>query len=75
MQKFSSFGREKKNRPKFKIEWLCCDVFIYFGIDVLRVNVALRRFHVTSGRQLKIFPSINVHAFYFRTILSLPSLT
>ena len=27
MQKFSSFGREKKNRPKFDIEWLCSEVF------------------------------------------------
>ena len=46
---------------------------IYFEIDVLRV--ALRRFHVTSGCQLKIFPSINVQGrlhFFFRIILSLP---
>ena len=28
MQKFSSFGRKKKNRPKFDIEWLCSKVFI-----------------------------------------------
>ena len=27
MQKFSSFGRKKKNRPKFDIEWLCSKVF------------------------------------------------
>ena len=27
MQKFSSFGRKKKNRPKFDIEWLCLKVF------------------------------------------------
>ena len=27
MQKFSSFGRKKKNRPKFDIEWLCSEVF------------------------------------------------
>ena len=32
---------------------------IYFKIDVLRV--ALRRFHVISGCQLKIFPSITDH--------------
>ena len=27
MQKFSSFGRKKKNRPKFDIEWLCSKTF------------------------------------------------
>ena len=27
MQKFSSFGRKNKNRPKFDIEWLCSKVF------------------------------------------------
>ena len=49
---------------------------IYFEIDVL--CVALRRFHVTSGCQPKIFPSINVHGrsrvFFFRILLSLPLL-
>ena len=27
MQKFSSFGRKKKNRPKFDIEWICPKTF------------------------------------------------
>ena len=27
MQKFSSFGRKKKNRPKFDIEWICSKTF------------------------------------------------
>ena len=27
MQKFNSFGRKKKNRTKFNIEWLCSDIF------------------------------------------------
>ena len=27
MQKFSSFGRKKKGRPKFDIEWLCSGIF------------------------------------------------
>ena len=46
---------------------------IYFEIDVLRVNIAFPRFHVTSGRQLKIFPF--TLCFCFRIILSLPLLT
>ena len=29
MQKFSSFGRKKKNRPKFDIEWICSKTFNY----------------------------------------------
>ena len=29
MEKFSSFGRKKKNRPKFDIEWLCSGTFNY----------------------------------------------
>ena len=29
MQKFSSFGRKKKTRPKFDIEWLCSKTFNY----------------------------------------------
>ena len=51
---------------------------IYFEIDVLRVSVALRIFHVTSSRRLKVFPSITVHAFCFyriHVVLSLPLLT
>ena len=30
MQKFSSFGRKKKNRPKFDIEWICPKTFNYY---------------------------------------------
>ena len=37
MQKFSSFGRKKKNRPKFDIEWICPKTFNYsfvlFDVD------------------------------------------
>ena len=33
MQKFSSFGQKKKNRPKFDIEWLCSKTFNYIFSD------------------------------------------
>ena len=42
MQKFSSFGRKKKNRPKFDIEWICPKAFnLYIKIGgQVKVNIS-----------------------------------
>ena len=63
MQKFSSFGR-KKNRPKFDIEWLCCDVFncLNVMIQVFKTKEPIdcvqpcdnNKFYISSNRFQKV---------------------
>ena len=70
MQKFRPFGRKKKNRPKFDIEWLCSKVFNYKVGEIVALfsyMTTLQRIQIATcynALALKFDPTIKNGSYY-----------